>query len=404
VTPPLDNRAAHRHYPHNMSLPAFVRDNAAVLLLAGAAAGWYAASFAATEALAGTRLALRRRVFAQWLPLITMAIVATLARQTDIALAVLFATSVAALSLVLGIVTVTHEFGRPPTDPGGFPVIEPRRENAARIADSIDAPSAAAAVDRRLWAFVLPAVLIVLLAGFTGRLNGLHAMLLAVEGLVILSIWNTRGEFDEIDAAGSESSPPTRAGPGATRRAVEFALAVVLALLASWAGVRATRDVSREISLVSGGFVAAMLVAPALVLPMIGSGMALARANLYSGAITASVGIVLLNLCFGLPLVIGTWYAKPLWTDRTDRLVAMIEPAEPAPTTVPVSDVNPAAPDPSIRFPIALWRVDTVVLILLGLVLLPLAVGRWLPGKLEGVLLVFVYVIYMGLTTWVARA
>jgi Ca2+/Na+ antiporter len=385
-----------------MPFAAFVRDNAAVLLLAGAAAGWYAASFAATDALAGTRLALRRRTFAQWLPVITMALVATLAQQTDIALGVLFATSVAALALVLGIVTVTHEFGRTPTNPGGFPVIEPRGEEGASMGELIDAPSTPATRGRRLWAFVLPAALIVLLAGFTGRFNGLHAMLLALEGLVILSVWNARGEFDEVDAAPPEPAP--RTNPGALRRAVEFALAVVLALLASWAGVRATRDVSREIGLVSGGFVAAMLVAPALVLPMIGSGMALARANLYPGAISASVGVVLLNLCFGLPLVIGTWYAKPLWTDRTDRLVAMIVPAEPAPTTAPVTDVNPIAPDPSMRFPIALWRVDTVVLILLGLVLLPLSVGRWLPGKFEGVLLVFVYVIYMGLTTWVARA
>ena len=387
-----------------MPFGAFVRDNAAVLLLAGAAAGWYAASFAATDALAGARLALRRRVLAQWLPVATMAIVATLAQQTDIALGVLFATSVAALSLVLGIVTVTHEFGRRATEPGGFPVIESRDADPPRGVQSVEAPQGPTAVGRRLWAFVLPAGLIILLAGFTGRLNGLHAMLLAIEGLVILSVWNARGEFDEIDAAAPAPEAVPRTTRGMLRRTVEFALAVVLALLASWAGVRATRDVSREIGLVSGGFVAAMLVAPALVLPMIGSGMALARANLYSGAITASVGLVLLNLCFGLPLVIGTWYARPMWPDRTDRLVAMIAPAEDAPTTAPVTDVNPAAPDPSIRFPIALWRVDTVVLILLGLVLLPLSVGRWLPGKFEGVLLVFVYVIYMGLTTWVARA
>jgi Ca2+/Na+ antiporter len=139
---------------------------------------------------------------------------------------------------------------------------------------------------------------------------------------------------------------------------------------------------------------------------MIGSGMMLARANLYSGAVSASVGIVLLNLCFGLPLVIGVWYAKPLWAGRTERLVAMVTPANGQPTTAPAvaDDPGALAPDPSVRFPISLWRVDTVVLVVLGLVLLPLAFGRWLPGKFEGVLLVCVYVIYMGLTTWAARA
>lgn len=399
---PLDNRDGRPHYPHTMSVGEFVKDNAAVLLLAGAAAGWYAASFTASEALAGGKLALRRRVFAQWLPIITLALVATLAQQTNVALGVLLASSVAALSLVLGIVTISHEFGRRPTDPGGFPVVEAHGPVVVeRHHGAVDAPSSSPSVARRVWAFVLPAAMILLLAGFTGRLSGMHALLLAVEGLAILSLWNARGEFDEVDASAADVAP--RAAP---RRAIEFALAILLALLASWAGLRATLDVSRQIGLVSGGFVSALLVAPALILPMIGSGMMLARANLYSGAVSASVGIVLLNLCFGLPLVIGVWYAKPLWAGRTERLVAMVTPANGQPTTAPAvaDDPGALAPDPSVRFPISLWRVDTVVLVVLGLVLLPLAFGRWLPGKFEGVLLVCVYVIYMGLTTWAARA
>ena len=384
-----------------MSVGGFVKDNAAVLLLAGAAAGWYAASFTASEALAGGKLALRRRVFAQWIPIVTLALVATLAQQTNVALGVLLASSVAALSLVLGIVTISHEFGRRPTDPGGFPIVETHGPVVVeRHAGAVDAHSSPS-VARRVWGFVLPAAMILLLAGFSGRLSGMHALLLAVEGLAILSLWNARSEFDEIDAGVTDS-----ASRGTLRRAVEFALVILLALLASWAGLRATLDVSRQIGLVSGGFVSALLVAPALVLPMIGSGMMLARANLYSGAVSASVGIVLLNLCFGLPLVIGVWYAKPLWAGRTERLVAMVTPANGQPTTGPAvaDDASALAPDPSVRFPISLWRVDTVVLIVLGLVLLPLAVGRWLPGKFEGVLLVCVYIIYMGLTTWAARA
>jgi Ca2+/Na+ antiporter len=388
-----------------MGLADFVKDNAAVLLLAGAAAGWYAASFAASEALAGGRLALRRRVLGQWLPILAMALVATLAQQTEVALGVLFATSVAALSLVLGIVTIAHEFAPPPAPPGGFPVIETSNPHVVAVATTPDAVVSRA---RRPWAFILPAALIALLAGFSGRLTGLHAVLLAVAGLFIVSLWNARNELDEVDAPLVQAD--TRPARGAkVRRTIELLLAIGLAVLASWAGARATRDVSRQLGLVTGGFVSAMLVSPALVLPMIGSGMALARANLYSGAVSASVGIVLLNLCFGLPLVVGVWYAKPLWEKRTDRLVAMVasnDPSNPAPaTTAPADGADPAVPpDPSMRYPLALWRVDTVILIVLGLVLLPLAVGRWLPGKFEGVLLVFVYVIYMGLTTWAARA
>ena len=231
-----------------MGLADFVKDNAAVLLLAGAAAGWYAASFTASEALAGSRLALRRRVLGQWLPILAMALVATLAQQTEVALGVLFATSVAALSLVLGIVTIAHEFAPPPAPPGGFPVIETSNPHVVAVATTPDAVVSRA---RRPWAFILPAALIALLAGFSGRLTGLHAVLLAVAGLFIVSLWNARNELDEVDAPLVQAD--TRPARGAkVRRTIELLLAIGLAVLASWAGARATRDVSRQLGLVTG--------------------------------------------------------------------------------------------------------------------------------------------------------
>jgi Ca2+/Na+ antiporter len=380
-----------------MDVTAFVREHAAVLLLAGAAAGWYVASLVAMDALAGGKLALQRRVLGQWIPILSMALIATLAQRTEIAVGVLFASSVAALSLVLGIVTLSCEFSARPAAPGGFPVIETGNPHVVEISGPADPGPFRA---RRLWAFVLPVALIAMLAGFTGRLTAFHAVALLIQGLVIFSLWAARNEFRSIDIL-PEASPQPPAGTG--RRVVEILLAIVLALLASWAGVRATHDVSREIGLLSGGFVAAVLVGPALVLPMIGTGMALARSNLYPAAITSSVGIVLLNLCFGLPLVVGMWYARPLWEPPAERMTAMLSPRHVVPSTGPIAtDLSPAAP--GVRYPLPVWRVDTVILILLGLVLLPLAVGRWLPGKLEGVLLIFVYVVYMGLSTWAARA
>ena len=142
-----------------MTLAAFVRDNAAVLLLAGAAAGWYAASHAAAEALSGGRLALRRRALGQWLPIATMALVATLAQQTDIAVALLFASSVAALSLVLGIVTIAHEFAARPADPGGFPVIESsvvKSVTVERATGRANAPAGSLAVEGSSEVRILP--------------------------------------------------------------------------------------------------------------------------------------------------------------------------------------------------------------------------------------------------------
>jgi Ca2+/Na+ antiporter len=46
--------------------------------------------------------------------------------------------------------------------------------------------------------------------------------------------------------------------------------------------------------------------------------------------------------------------------------------------------------------------VDTVLLLTVGFLLLPIALGRWSPGAIEGYGLLFVYVGYMMLTVKVA--
>jgi Ca2+/Na+ antiporter len=385
----------------SMPFTAFIKANAPVLLLAMAAAGWYAASHAAAGALAGTGVALRRRILGHWLPVIVTALLAALAGYGDIAVGVLFATSVAVLSLVLGIVTCTHDFAAGSTEPGGFPVIEAAAPaNVSPIGGVAEAP---AAQWRRLWAFVLPAALLALLAGFSGFLSLNHALALLTEGVVILALWTVRGEMDHDARNGSDAHSARR---GAGLRAIEMILAVAVAAIAAWAGLRAVRDLSSGLGLISGGFVTVVLVAPALVLPMIGTGMALTRAGLYHAAVTSSVGIVLLNLCFGLPLVIGIWHSKPLWSSQVERMIAMVTPATTSPATVPAIEVSdpPANEPPKLRYPLPVWRVDTVILILLGLVLLPLSVGRWMPGRFEGVLLICVYMIYLILTTLAARS
>lgn len=371
-----------------MSIGAFLSDNSAGVLLAGAAVGWYAASHVASEALSDGRLAVRRRTFGQWMPILAMALVAATLRRGDVALGVLFGTAVAALSLVLGIITVTHDFSLPSSVPGGFPVIEAGSPRGFSIAGIVET----ATPQRRLWAFVLPAALIALLAGFTGQLTIPHAGILLLEGLAILLVWRGQPE-DQVSVSHDPNRRP------APRRALEFALATLLALLAAFAAARAATDMNRSLGLVSGGFVAAMMVSPALVLPMIGSGMAMARAGFYHSAVTVSVGIVLLNLCLGLPLVIAIWQARPMLESRANLLTATASTTVPATAPIPDASSSPAA----LRFPLPLWRVDTVILIVLGLVLLPLSVGRWMPGRGEGFLMIVGYIIYMGLATFAAR-
>jgi Ca2+/Na+ antiporter len=51
-----------------------------------------------------------------------------------------------------------------------------------------------------------------------------------------------------------------------------------------------------------------------------------------------------------------------------------------------------------IYYPMAVWRVDTVVLILLALLLLPVGMGRWTLGRREGAGLIIGYAAYLVLT------
>ena len=47
----------------------------------------------------------------------------------------------------------------------------------------------------------------------------------------------------------------------------------------------------------------------------------------------------------------------------------------------------------------AVWRIDTVFLVAIGFFLVPIAIGRWTPGRREGFGLIIAYAIYVLLTT-----
>ena len=54
-----------------------------------------------------------------------------------------------------------------------------------------------------------------------------------------------------------------------------------------------------------------------------------------------------------------------------------------------------AGNDGPLPLPLITWRVDVVVLVVLGFILLPTSLGRWRLGKAEGVVLITLYVLYV---------
>jgi hypothetical protein len=324
----------------------------------------YVASRAAVEALVPDgEGAPGWRAVGHHLPMAAVAVAGVALREPALAVGVLFGASVASLSLGVGSMAITTE-------------------------GKIEAPAGW----RRVWPFVVVVAVLAMLAGLSGTLTAGHAGIFLAEGLVLWLLWGERQ---------GEAVKRRRVRPGM------LALAVLLAGVGAWAAARGAVELSRGARAVTVGTVAATMLGPMLVLPMLGTGTGLAMRGMAGAGVTSQVGVVLLNLCLWLPVVIGAThlqakYPKLAVTQATTMPVLV-------PTTVPATGpaTSPATqqageeeavsgmPKPALVFPIIVWRIDTVVLLVLGLVLLPAAIGRWSLGKRDGVIMIFVYVAYL---------
>jgi hypothetical protein len=54
-------------------------------------------------------------------------------------------------------------------------------------------------------------------------------------------------------------------------------------------------------------------------------------------------------------------------------------------------------------YPMTVWRIDTVLVLVLGFALIPISLGRWSLGRAEAGGLIAGYVLYLALTMWFAR-
>src|SRR2546423_5141083 len=129
----------------------------AVMALAGVTL--YAASRTAAGVLAGYGDGRTgRRAVSHWIPVAAVAVVAAGLGHPDISVTLTFATSVASLAFVLGVLSYLAPMEHlPPT--------------------------------RRAWPFVLPAALLPLIAGFSGQFTWVHALAMSLLGGALLSTW-----------------------------------------------------------------------------------------------------------------------------------------------------------------------------------------------------------------------
>ncbi|HET6249615.1 MAG TPA: hypothetical protein VFE47_18145 [Tepidisphaeraceae bacterium] len=335
----------------------------AFLMLVLAAGALYAASRIAVFALArpdGSDAG--RRAIAQWLPIAGAVLAAVCMNRSDIALSLVLGTSVASLSLAVGMATWLNPMH----------VLPP---------------------SRKTWPFILPTALLILMAGFSAHLTWWHALMLLVLGGAIWGVWNEASEagggtlglpdgpvMSPALSAGnpSEATPPSRPLDNQAILIVLIAVAMVIGggILAVLGTLKtcAVRDPGKPA--LYPGTLAATILSPLLILPTLGTASAVAQRGYTGRAVTALVGTVLLNLCLLLPVAVLIWQFRPgdwhlaayrhAFNIRWDR-----------------SHVLP--------FDIAAWQIETVSLVVLGFGLIPVSLGRWTLGRLESTLLVLAY-------------
>jgi hypothetical protein len=113
---------------------------------------------------------------------------------------------------------------------------------------------------------------------------------------------------------------------------------------------------------------------------MIGPGCTLAQQGHYTSAVSSMAAFVLINLCISLPIVIIVWYLHAVPFESPEQWINAIKAVE---------------SDRPLIFPLIVWRVDTILLMVLGMALIPMSIGRWVPGRIEGVMLILLYAAYM---------
>lgn len=291
------------------------------------------------------------------LPIGLAALVAVVLGRPDAAVAVLLATSVGALTLVVGL-TASVE----PSEP--VPVVW-----------------------RRVWLFLIPTAVLVLLAGFAGQLTLTHAAILALQGGLILLVADVRpGEIDDEPLPALNPEPPAQPPAGWGRR-LEAGLSGAVLLVGSWVMFEASAQPGSRVARFSDVLLAVGVWSPVLLLPLIGAAATLAQKGRTTSVVGGAVTLTLINLCVILPTAIVAWYVMPI--------VHYALAGGPAVASTTRGVEAGALQVTPLHFPMVTWRLDSVILLVLAVALLPVALGRWTIGRREGVALVVLYALYL---------
>lgn len=316
-------------------------------LIVFAGLAMYIASKALADALtAGDTGQPGRLAIGHWIPIAVLAVAAVMVNHADISVGLIFASSVACLSLAAGAVVFLQ----------ALPVTTAARQS---------------------WAMLVPAGLLAFLVGLHGSISLFNAAIFAVQGLCVLILWND----GPPKAMRLEPLPVARPGRGMEFRVAQFALAAMLAAVGAWLALHGIGQVSAHSEFATAGLLTATLIAPLLVLPIIGTGTELSQTHQSAAAVSSQIGVALLNICALVPLIVLAAYFKQIITAHGGS-----------------ADLFGVLKGISVPFPLAVWRVDVLVLMILALFLLPVSLGRFSLARAQGLLMMLGYAVYLAMS------
>ncbi len=314
----------------------------------------YIAGRAALDAMIDARSATASRfAWTMTLPIGIAAAVAMMMQRPEVAVAVLFATSVAALSLVSGL--------------------------CAFLAPTSEIPGVA----RRVWVFLIPLAMLALMAGFTGQLTLTHAAIFALQGAFIYYVRTdpiALLEDDPVPALLDAREDHREQAGGGRWRIAELLLAAAVVGIAAYLLIASARVSGSPLVRFGDALLGVGVVSPILLLPMVGVGAAFAQRGRTVATVHAAVLLTVLNLCVLLPLMIALWHLRPMigWLAAGGAVESFgLQLADPPP------------------FPLSAWRIDSVVLLILAIAALPVALNRLPLGRREGMALIVLYTVYL---------
>ncbi len=292
----------------------------------------------------------------------TLVLLALALDRPAVAVGLLFTTSVASLALVCGLAAILAP----------IPALPP--------------------ASRRIWFFLLPVAILTLLAGFSGRFTLTHAAVLAMQGALILYVRSDPRVGADEDWAAPVLLFDNTVQPKPHRpfwRWIELVLAVLLLAIGGFFVMDAARAPASKLAHFSDVMLAVGVLSPVALLPLIGMLASFSQRGRVRVAVGASVLLTIFNLCVLLPATVVLWMVRP-------AIIQLFSRAHPGIAALDGADIGPIAQfNHTMPFPMQVWRIDTVVLVILALAALPVALGKFTVSRREGVGLVVLYAFYL---------